>query len=331
MDHLRTRALTLAEREKRFQAQPSELHQIIVLSLERTGQHLISNVDSRFDADELIEDLGAFKHCAAHPLLVPCIMFAANLRMSEKRRQSIKERLHRLEHSISELARVDALSDANDFTRTREDADSQRLETLYEVLHSCRKDQASREGRYGFWRECNGALDEGFKYVDLLMLQATTVPLRVAHDELLQWKNVAYHKFESLMARDKDHVNRVNTVSDLLSSLVQQRDMRLQASIARASQRDSEEMKFIAVLGSIFLPASLIATILNVPEFQFASGPVLFGAYLAITAPLIGAVMILCFFRGHVHRLLTRRRGTLTKPSAMNRIAVEKPGRRDRA
>ncbi|KAK6431455.1 hypothetical protein LTR95_012385 [Oleoguttula sp. CCFEE 5521] len=235
------------------------------------------SVDGRFNADELIEDLVAFKHCAAHPLLVPCIMFAANLRMSEQRRQSIKERLHRLEHSISELARYDALANAHDFTHNKDDADSQRLETLYDVLHSCRKDQASREGRYGFWRECNGALDEGFIYVDLLMLQDTTVPLRAAHDELLQWKNVAYHKFESLMARDKDHVNRVNTVSDLvcgsrtvlngevmlmtsqLSSLVQQRDMRLQASIARASQRDSEEMRFIAVLGSIFLPASLIA------------------------------------------------------------------------
>ncbi|OQO10567.1 hypothetical protein B0A48_03865 [Cryoendolithus antarcticus] len=283
------------------------------------------SVDSRFDADELIEDLAAFKHCAAHPLLVPCIMFAANLRMSEKRRQSIKERLHRLEHSISELARVDALSDTKDLTHTREDADSQRLETLYEVLHSCRKDQASREGRYGFWRECNGALDEGFKYVDLLMLQAPTVPLRVAHDELLQWKNVAYHKLESLMARDKDHVNRVNTVSDLLSSLVQQRDMRLQASIARASQRDSEEMRFIAVLGSIFLPASLIATILNVPEFQFASGPVLFGAYLAITAPLIVVVMVLCFFRTRVYHLLSRRRRPLNTSSAVDGSSVNKP------
>ena len=44
-----------------------------------------------------------------------------------------------------------------------------------------------------------------------------------------------------------------------LYNLVQQRDMRIQSSIARASQRDSEDMKFIAVLGSIFLPASLVA------------------------------------------------------------------------
>jgi hypothetical protein len=44
-----------------------------------------------------------------------------------------------------------------------------------------------------------------------------------------------------------------------LYSLVGQRDLRVQSNIARAAQRDSEDMKFLAVLGSIFLPASLVA------------------------------------------------------------------------
>ena len=39
----------------------------------------------------------------------------------------------------------------------------------------------------------------------------------------------------------------------------QQRDILLQSSIAQAARRDSEDMKYIAVLGSIFLPASLVA------------------------------------------------------------------------
>lgn len=46
-----------------------------------------------------------------------------------------------------------------------------------------------------------------------------------------------------------------------LYTLNQQRDIRLQSRIAQAAQRDSEDMKFIAVLGSIFLPASLVAVI----------------------------------------------------------------------
>jgi hypothetical protein len=44
-----------------------------------------------------------------------------------------------------------------------------------------------------------------------------------------------------------------------LYNLVQQRDSQVQADIARVFQRDSEDMKFIALLGSVFLPASLVA------------------------------------------------------------------------
>lgn len=71
-------------------------------------------------------------------------------------------------------------------------------------------------------------------------------------------------------------------------------------------------MKFIALLGSIFLPASLVAvsiiksrhyeitadlefqSILNVQEFQFLPGAGLFGVYLAITIPFIGLVVTIC-------------------------------------
>lgn len=78
-------------------------------------------------------------------------------------------------------------------------------------------------------------------------------------------------------------------------------------------------MEFIAVLGSFFLPASLVAvsfvpyeedrskltideTIFNVPGFQFAAGAMLFGAYLGITIPLIALVALLCMARPHLKR-----------------------------
>ena len=41
--------------------------------------------------------------------------------------------------------------------------------------------------------------------------------------------------------------------------MVLQRDMRLQSGIAQATQRDSEDMKSLAILGSVFLPANLVA------------------------------------------------------------------------
>jgi hypothetical protein len=95
--------------------------------------------------------------------------------------------------------------------------------------------------------------------------------------------------------------------------------MRVQSGIARASQRDSEDMKFIAVLGSIFLPAGLVAvsllslfsvsmltaskSVLNVPGWQFLPAPELFGVYIAITIPLIALVVFICFSRPYWKRL----------------------------
>jgi hypothetical protein len=40
-----------------------------------------------------------------------------------------------------------------------------------------------------------------------------------------------------------------------------------------------------------------LQTILNVPEFQFAMGATLFGAYLGITLPMIAIVIVLCLAR----------------------------------
>jgi hypothetical protein len=94
-------------------------------------------------------------------------------------------------------------------------------------------------------------------------------------------------------------------------------------------------------VGSIFLPASLIAvskhqaawskhhtdrflqTVLNVPGFQSATGGTLFGAYLGITIPLIGIVVLLCFARPQLKQwysttwpLARSRRSSLSKPGA---------------
>lgn len=40
---------------------------------------------------------------------------------------------------------------------------------------------------------------------------------------------------------------------------MEQRHLRAQSDVARAALRDSEDMKFITVLGAVFLPASLVA------------------------------------------------------------------------
>jgi len=49
------------------------------------------------------------------------------------------------------------------------------------------------------------------------------------------------------------------TNNQQLNNLVQQRELAVQSTIAKALHRDGEDMKFIAWLGCVFLPASLVA------------------------------------------------------------------------
>ncbi|CAK3847436.1 Hypothetical predicted protein [Lecanosticta acicola] len=242
------------------------------------------SVDERIDSQALTQDLHDFQDHAAHPMLIPCIMLSAALRMAVQRRHSIKERISQLESTISALRHPVLSVDV--------DEDPPDLDHLFELLQSCRKDQASRRGRYDFWDTFHTAIEEGFTYASSLAIN------RTARDDLYQWSSLTRQRLQSLKARDKDHTHRVDNISALLHNLVQQREIRLQSSIAKAARRDSQDMKFIAVLGSIFLPASLVATILNVPAFQFVTnGGVLFGAYVGITIPFVVVVVVLCVTR----------------------------------
>jgi hypothetical protein len=189
------------------------------------------SVEAKMDSAALLEDLRDFERFALHPMLVPCIMYAANLRMNEERRRSIKTRVAELENSIRGMIQREASSpppSSSSYSFDRDNAHKNQdchgeqappsLETYFQVLHSCRKDQSSRKGRYRFWRNFVEALEEGFEYVEALMAESDSpdVYLLEAHRELQRWVKVNDKKLESLMARDEDHVCRVDNVSHMV-------------------------------------------------------------------------------------------------------------------
>jgi hypothetical protein len=185
------------------------------------------SVDAKIDSAALLEDFRDFEKFALHPMLVPCIMFAANLRMNEQRRKSIKNRVMDLENSIRGMIQREASPSSSSFdcddangNHDRDDDDEQTaphsLETYFQVLHSCRTDQSSRKGRYRFWRSFVESLEEGFGYVEALVADSPDIYMLEAQQELQRWVEVNDKKLESLMARDEDHVCRVDNVSHMV-------------------------------------------------------------------------------------------------------------------
>lgn len=174
------------------------------------------SVEKTIDSKALLDDFHAFQKYASHPMLIPCIMFASSLRTTEARRRSIKERLTKLESTIAHISQQEARAFDHDVKSYGYSEQTQSLESLLQVLHSCRKDQSSRKGRYKFWRSVVDSIGEGFEYIEAVMAAAPDVHLLEAHEELKRWVDVNEKKLESLMARDEDHVQRVDGVSHMV-------------------------------------------------------------------------------------------------------------------
>lgn len=174
------------------------------------------NMDNRIDSQQLLEDLRTLQGYASHPILVPCIMFAETFRINVRRRHSIKARLDSLENALAQLsARIGEQGGDRDLGVPYEPPSN--LSRLFELVQSCRKDQASRKGRYDFWHTFHCAMQEGFRYTDAI-LELHPVEWRFEQNaELRRWADMIWQRLQSLMARDKDHIHRVENAATMVS------------------------------------------------------------------------------------------------------------------
>jgi len=140
------------------------------------------------------------------------------MRMSIQRRNSIKATLQKLEDVIRHISAKEASSYDHDSASNDHPEQPQSLETYFQMLHRCRKDQSSRKGRYEFWRSFVRAVSTGFSYVEDHLIYGEDVHLLEAHEELKAWFTLNDNKLQSIMARDEDHVNRVDDVSHLVGT-----------------------------------------------------------------------------------------------------------------
>lgn len=175
------------------------------------------NMDNRIDYPQLVEDLETLKDYASHPLLTPCIMFAETFRIAVKRRHSIKARLDSLETALARLSEQVDKGGSDDSEVPYEPP--RNLGLLFELVQSCRKDQSSRKGRYDFWYTFHGAIQEGFKYTEAVLRLSPDERRFKQNAELQHWADMMWQRLQSLMARDKDHIHRVENAATTVCML----------------------------------------------------------------------------------------------------------------
>jgi hypothetical protein len=173
------------------------------------------SVEEGVDPQSLINMLMTFRDLSVHPMLIPCIMFAKILEQALQRRSSLKRRIQSLETALQDVSKKIAQSSREKTPQQEQDADdgAEDVGLLLVQLQSCRNEQGSREGRYHFWESYHRALTSG---LDLTAVTEPNADFAAAETNLRQWKNIVWEKLQSLQARDKDHVNRVNIVAEMV-------------------------------------------------------------------------------------------------------------------
>jgi hypothetical protein len=175
------------------------------------------SVDERIKSTEIVQDIQDFQNSASHAMLLPCIMLSTTLKLAIQRRRSLKERLQWLENSIKSIDRNGSGNLNLNFSTTEYEKTQQDLDSFFKVLESCRKDQESRKGMYEFWRSCKSAIDNGFCYAEEVLANATDEGHFRIHQDLKKWATVTWQRLESLKARDKDHIVRVDNASFMVA------------------------------------------------------------------------------------------------------------------
>lgn len=187
------------------------------ISIRTTSAYL--SVDHRIDSRGLLPELGAFHSFAFHPMLIPCIMFSAVLQRSLDRRIAVKSKLNTLEENIRLVTQKAAKTSDEDFQEFNwYFKQLGGMETMFELLERCRREQSSRKGRYQYWRMLYDAIWEGIDYAEDALTYVPRDDFRKAQGDLKQWVAITWMKFESLMARDEDHIARVNDASEKVST-----------------------------------------------------------------------------------------------------------------
>jgi hypothetical protein len=171
------------------------------------------SVEQGSDPQNLVDSMKLFRDMAVHPMLIPCIMYAKLLERSIRRRSSLKSKLQSMEAALQDvskkIARVSHIKTLNQEADLDDGLDD--VSVLMLQLQSCRRQQSSREGRYHFWESYHAALEKGLGHCDELKQSPEFIS---AHMKLRQWSTLTWERFQSLQARDKDHVNRVNLVAE---------------------------------------------------------------------------------------------------------------------
>ncbi|ROW12316.1 hypothetical protein VMCG_00461 [Cytospora schulzeri] len=281
------------------------------------------------DSSDMTESVQHLKACAshmAHPFLLPLIILSHDLSpKTDQKQRDAREWLRKLEHAVSMRNEIveaegyvkDANMDLDQVNRDLVECHSQVLWKRPQAYQDIIKEMVKGMGRFmdklpaerkgglppppssGEEDAGDGGGGDG-KQVDIYKYKEL---LRV-HQSMLSRLEFYRNKLKGIEHYVHTTLERLAIQRSALYNIIAQKESKLnlqmaadQRRLAHASKRDSTSMKTISLLGTIFLPATLLASIFSMTFFNFQNeGPTVaptFWIYWAVTIPISFMVVII--------------------------------------
>jgi hypothetical protein len=260
-------------------------------------------------SSDMVNCIKHLKACVlqvGHPLLLPVIIFSHdNSYSTDIKQRNAREWLRRLEHAVSMRSEIEeregyvkeGVVDLDSINRDLVECHSQVLwkrpkahleilaciekgmNTFFEKLPEERRDlemrklQASMLARLEFYRVKLQGI-ESYAYTTLQRLDIQRSAVRILHVPAQKYSNI--EQLYNIIAQKESKLN--------FQMAGEQR------KIAHASKRDSAAMKWISLIGAVFLPGAYLASVFSMTFFNFqGTGPAVtssFWIYWAVDIPI---------------------------------------------
>jgi hypothetical protein len=160
----------------------------------------------------IIMQLIASNSLSIHPMLLPSILFQKLLESSHSHRDNLLKDIQTLENRLGYVEGHDGTKDCSvtQITDKEKLYDASYYRDLSIRLNTCKKKQASRDGRAGFWKQFREVLLAAMDELDTSYGQDKDM-LGKCHQELKHWVSGNGKIFESLDGRDVNYRARIET------------------------------------------------------------------------------------------------------------------------
>ncbi|KAF9633702.1 hypothetical protein BFW01_g4596 [Lasiodiplodia theobromae] len=235
--------------------------------------------------DELANSCLEFKPYACQPMLVPLIILAHETDRLVRLRKQYNAKTLELEQRIG--LRRDWTADEN-FLNQTEMAMRETLERLTMITN---------------YKADTEMMDKNFmgtiaSSIELVSQQIPSITGSASRERMERQSLDFEYLAEYLRQSNSSIAASLGALQKRVEIQMSARDSKLNLEMAHdsrrlasASKRDSSSMKTIAVLTTVFLPGTFIATVFGMPMVEYK--PAQFWIYLAIAIPLTVVVMII--------------------------------------